>query len=152
MQISTTFQIKAFQPQHTCPRDPSSKLVDSTYLANEYLDDLRDNPKWDVLAMQKKFQRELGVTVSLHACYRAKRKAKQIIEGNQVEQYRCLFDYAETIRKTNPGSMLKIKSESVPKELYDVGVYGVERSMEGSSIPASIHVFEHLYVRFGAQK
>ena len=119
-------------------------------MANKYLDDLRDNPKWDVLAMQKKFQRELGVTVSLHACYRAKRKAKQIIEGNQVEQYRHLFDYAETIRKTNLGSMVKIKCESVPKELYDVGVYGVERSREGSSIPASIHVFEHLYVRFGA--
>ena len=55
MQMSTTFQIKAFQPQHTYPRDSSSKLVDSTYLANKYLDDLRDNPKWDVLAIQKKF-------------------------------------------------------------------------------------------------
>ena len=47
--------------------------------------------------MQKKIQREVGAEVTISKCYRAKRRAKKIIEGDVKEQHRRLWDYAETI-------------------------------------------------------
>ena len=49
------------------------------------MEDFRENPNWDVKAMQKKMQREVGVEVTISKCYRAKRRAKKIIEGDVKE-------------------------------------------------------------------
>ena len=52
------------------------------------MEDFRENPNWDVKAMQKKMQREVETKVTISKCYRAKRRAKKIIEGDVKEQYR----------------------------------------------------------------
>ncbi|CAH9064214.1 unnamed protein product [Cuscuta epithymum] len=70
------FQIKTFKPKHECSFSNRNSLVTSTYLSEKYLDELRENPNWDVGAMQKIIQRQLRVHVSLAMCYRARVKAK----------------------------------------------------------------------------
>ena len=77
---------------------------------------------------------------------------KKLIKGNHLQQYKRLYGYAETIRKTNHGSMVKIKCDMVRKDLYESRVYGVEVVGDGGSIPPTIAMFEHMYVRFVAQK
>ncbi|XP_021658767.2 uncharacterized protein LOC110648739 [Hevea brasiliensis] len=145
---STTFQIKTFNPKHSCPRDFHNNLVDSTYISQKFIEDLRDNPTWVVNAMQKKIQRDLGVEVSLQRCYRARRKTKKVIEGDVKEQYRRLHDYATTIMKFNPGSCMKIKTF-----LADSPIIQNEQNEEIlTPIPKQICVFEYMYVRFAAQK
>ena len=88
--------------------------------------------------MQKKIQREVGAKVTISKCYRA----KKIIEGDVKEQYRRLWDYAETIRVTNPGSCIKLETELWPVE----GNEGIQ------SLPKEIAVFSSMYVRFSTQK
>lgn len=50
--------------------------------------------------MQKKIQRQLGHEISLSKCYRAKRRAKNLIFGDVVDQYKRLGGYVEN-NKTN---------------------------------------------------
>ena len=60
--------------------------------------------------MQKKIQRDLGHEITISKCYRAKWRAKQLIYGDVIEQYRRLDDYAETVRVTNPGSWVTLET------------------------------------------
>ena len=94
-------------------------------------------------------QREVRAEVKILKCYRAKRRAKKIIEGDVKVQYRRLWDYAETIRVTNLGSCIKLETELRPVE----GIQLNEKDNEGiQSLPKEISVFSSMYVRFAAQK
>ena len=42
--------------------------------------------------------------LSKNQVYRAKRKAREMIKGDEKLQYAALWDYAAMIRKTNAGS------------------------------------------------
>lgn len=100
-------------------------LVNSKYIASKYLDDLRDNPKWEVPAMINKIKRDLGAEIYNSKCYRAKAITSDSVQGEVNAQYHRLWDYGQTIMKTNPGSMVKLKTdlqrfherESVPREI-----------------------------------
>ncbi|CAH9071397.1 unnamed protein product [Cuscuta epithymum] len=141
------FEIKTFRPKHDCPFTNRNCLISSTYLSEKYLDELRDNPDWDVNAMQKTIQRQLRAEVSLAMCYRARVKAKAKITGDIKEQYRRLRDYAETVIKFNPGSVVKIKTElrEVEEEVGG-GEEGVHR------VPRELPMLQYMYMRFTAQK
>ncbi|KAF2302688.1 hypothetical protein GH714_000901 [Hevea brasiliensis] len=86
-----TLQIKTFKPVHNCPREAYNHIVSSKYLAFKYLEEFRENPNWDVRAMQRKIQRELGIEISISKCYRAKNKAKAINDRDVREQFRSLL-------------------------------------------------------------
>ena len=45
---------------------------------------------------------------------RAKRKALEIIEGSHAKSYAKLSSYTMELRNTNPGSLLKIKTDIIP--------------------------------------
>ncbi|KAK4404424.1 hypothetical protein Sango_0811000 [Sesamum angolense] len=49
---------------------------------------------------------EFREAVHSHACYRAKNLALKEIEGSAEEQYTKLWDYAEELRRSNPGSTI----------------------------------------------
>ena len=94
-------------------------------------------------------QREVRAEVTISKCYRAKRRAKKIIEGDVKEQYRRLWHYVETIRVTNPRSCIKVETELRTIE----GIQLDEEDNEGiQSLPKEIFVFNSMYVRFTAQK
>ena len=61
--------------------------------------------------MKKKFERELAHVVSIAQCYRAQRLAKKLIVADMKEQCKRLYDYAATIQKLMPGSIVKLKIE-----------------------------------------
>ena len=48
--------------------------------------------------------------------YRAKRKAGLLIERSLASQYAKLWDYAEELRKSNPGSTVVVDTEKVSAE------------------------------------
>ncbi|KAI8568205.1 hypothetical protein RHMOL_Rhmol02G0179700 [Rhododendron molle] len=72
------------QPQ---AKDWYSDGGDSNEFLNNYLDKLRDDPWMKVDAFQKQIRRELTVDVSKSQLYRAKNKAKEMIEGDHSVQY-----------------------------------------------------------------
>ncbi|WCJ20294.1 hypothetical protein M5689_002536 [Euphorbia peplus] len=134
-----TLQIKTFKPQHTCPREYDNKLVTVQYLAQKYLEDIRDDTEWKVMSMQKKIKRELGYELPIAKCYRTRNAGIDIISGEIRKQYKRLYDYAQTIRVTNPGSTVKFKTELT-----------LDTNM--GRVPRELVVFQHMYVRFTAQR
>ncbi|KAI3447350.1 hypothetical protein Pfo_004015 [Paulownia fortunei] len=86
MNDECTFQIREYNPKHLCPPTFHVKNVKTNWLSEKY-------------------------HVSKQQAYRAKRKALSMIEGNPDIQYSKLWDYAEELRKTNPGSTIILGTE-----------------------------------------
>lgn len=131
MQQERTFQLKSIHPKHYCLRTYNNHLVNSKYIAEKYVDKLRDDPYKKVDCFQKEIRRDLVVDVSKWQLYRAKRKARQVIDGDMTEQYNTLRDYLETVMKHNPNCCLQLT---------------VDRP--GPDLPP---VFSRLYVRYNGQ-
>ncbi|KAI8568527.1 hypothetical protein RHMOL_Rhmol02G0207700 [Rhododendron molle] len=108
MQQERTFQVKSLHPKHNCLRTYSNHLVNSKYIAEKYIDKLRDDPYKKVDCFKKEIRRDLVVDVSKWQLYRAKRKAREVIDGDMIEQYNTLRDYLETVMKHNPNCCLKL--------------------------------------------
>lgn len=131
MQQERTFQLKSIHPKHYCLRTYNNHLVNSKYIAEKYVDKLRDDPYKKVDCFQKEIRRDLVVDVSKWQLYRAKRKARQVIDGDMTEQYNTLRDYLETVMKHNPNCCLQLTVDK-----------------PGPDLPP---VFSRLYVRYNAQ-
>ena len=104
-----TFQIRSYIPEHTCGHQHINNKVTALYLAEKYVEDWRENPNWDLRAFKKRVNRELGCEVKYSKCYMAKRIAKKMIVGDASEEYSRVWDYAEAIRRFNPGSTAIVK-------------------------------------------
>lgn len=143
MQNESIFQIKSLKPFHSCGRTYDNHLVTSKYLSQKYIERLRNSPNMEI-AMQKDIHRELMVDVSKSQVYRAKRKAKETIEGDLRKQYARLWDYYETVKQHNPNSCLVIKLGRPIVEEDDEEVERPNRQLTP--------VFKRLYIRLDAQK
>ncbi|KAL2249690.1 UNVERIFIED_CONTAM: hypothetical protein Sindi_2442700 [Sesamum indicum] len=99
-----TFQIRDYNPKHKCAKTFNLKNVKSSWLCDKYLDKFKSDPKrLDVISPKIK-------------AYRAKRKALEKLEGSPEYQYTRLWDYADEIRRTNPGSTVIVGTEDVGGE------------------------------------
>ncbi|XP_058224864.1 uncharacterized protein LOC131334019 isoform X1 [Rhododendron vialii] len=133
MQGLDSFQVRTYIYTHNCKRIFHNRQVTSTWLSNKYVETLRSNPSWQVKCMKDQVQKDHKVGVSRSQLYRAKSKAKEMIEGSHVEQYAKLPDYCEELRRTNPGSTVIMKTIEDEE--------GGEKSR-----------FERLYIALGACK
>jgi hypothetical protein len=75
------------------------------------MDKFRAQPNMTVKAIVEEVNDRWGVDVKEHRLYRARRLAKEKIRGKVNEQYNKLWDYFETIRRTNVGSCVMMKIE-----------------------------------------
>ncbi|KAH7861114.1 hypothetical protein Vadar_021796 [Vaccinium darrowii] len=98
MQYEKTFQVKSITPKHDYHRAYNNHLVTFSYIANKYINKLRVDPYVKVDSFKKEIRRELTVDVSKWQLYRAKKKAREVIDKDMVEQYNRLVDYLETVR------------------------------------------------------
>ncbi|KAG8372697.1 hypothetical protein BUALT_Bualt12G0093500 [Buddleja alternifolia] len=80
------------------PKVPVFSLVDS------------EEPKFELGLNVKGFKddviQKIRVHVSRNQAYRAKWNALKSIEGNSIDQHSKLWDYAEELRRSNPGSTI----------------------------------------------
>lgn len=61
--------------------------------------------------MQVLLHQKYGIEASRIQLYRAKRKGLEVIEGNHSDSYPLLTTYASEVRKSNPGSLVKIQCD-----------------------------------------
>ncbi|XP_011082265.1 uncharacterized protein LOC105165089 [Sesamum indicum] len=99
-----TFQIRDYNPKHKCAKTFNLKNVKSSWLCDKYLDKFKSGPKRAVKGFRVDAINEIRCHISKHQAYRAKRKALKKFEGGPEYQYTRLWDYADEIRRTNPGS------------------------------------------------
>lgn len=117
MQYEKTFQVKSITPKHDYHRTYNNHLVTSLYIANKYINKLRDDPFVKVDSFKKEIRRELTVDVSKWQLYRAKKKNREVNDKDMVEQYNRLVDYLETVRVHNPHCCLKVAIDRPSLEL-----------------------------------
>lgn len=104
-----TWQIRSIRPNHICGHQTINPKCTSQYLAERYLEDLRDDPTWKLSSFQKRAKRECRCEVGYYKVYYAKKIALKMIFGDADLEYEKVWDYAATIRKYNPGSSAIVK-------------------------------------------
>lgn len=83
------------------------------FLARKYLDSIRDDEKMTLKTFARKVTREYSMCPSRIKLQRARRIALGIIYGDELAQYLKLWDYAQELRFTNPGSCLFLSVEEI---------------------------------------
>ncbi|CAI9273729.1 unnamed protein product [Lactuca saligna] len=127
-----TFQIKSMVETHLCARNYNfGHLVSCNWLAKHYIKDIIRKPKMTLPEMMEDVLTKYSVKVSKGQCHRARVRAREMIEGKLEEHYAKIWDYANEILRSNPGSTCK------------VGV---------SVNPDGVNYFERFYVCFKALK
>ncbi|XP_011083912.1 uncharacterized protein LOC105166301 [Sesamum indicum] len=111
-----TFQIRDYNPKHKCAKTFNLKNVKSSWLCDKYLDKFKSDPKRSVKGFRVDAINEIRCHISKDQAYRAKRKALKKLEGSPEYQYTRLWDYADEIRRTNPGSTVIVGTEDVGRE------------------------------------
>uniref|UniRef100_A0A2N9J841 CCHC-type domain-containing protein n=1 Tax=Fagus sylvatica TaxID=28930 RepID=A0A2N9J841_FAGSY len=84
-----TWQLKLMKDEHNCGTQLKNKHASYKWLGKHLVEDVKNDPK----------------------TYRAKRVAKQLIDGSCKEQYAQLGDYSEELIRSNPGSNSIIHTE-----------------------------------------
>ncbi|PKI50818.1 hypothetical protein CRG98_028813 [Punica granatum] len=126
------YQMKTFNPNHTCSRKLKNKLADRNWIANKLVEMLSLCPNMTGGDAFKQIGKTFQIQVNEMKIYRALKIAKQMVEGSEKEQFAKLWDYCEELRKTNPSSTFQL---------------GVVRT--DLSFPP---VFDRLYIGFDATK
>ncbi|XP_048138643.1 uncharacterized protein LOC115734876 isoform X2 [Rhodamnia argentea] len=108
---SGSFHVKTYHEEHTCSISFNNKRVTSSWLAKHYLGPIRAMPTMKTAAFGELIKDQLGLNVSMNQCTKAKLLAFEVLMGNYKNEYAKLWDYAEELRATNPGSMVTLKVE-----------------------------------------
>jgi hypothetical protein len=74
-----SFQIRLFQPKHTCIRRHRNSIVKSTWIANKLIDKFRAQTNKPIKAIFGEVKDKWGVDVNKGQLYRARRIAKDKI-------------------------------------------------------------------------
>ncbi|XP_068340307.1 uncharacterized protein [Pyrus communis] len=104
-----SIQINTILDYHTCGRTWANKNMTASLLTDLYLDWIKLNPTWPVKSFLFTMESQWNHGCRKMKAYRALNKAFKIIEGKYAEQYTKLWDFAEEVKMTNPGSIVKFK-------------------------------------------
>ena len=80
-------------------------------MAKKYLDDFNKNLDYAISGVRHRVMQDVFVDLSINQVYRAKRKAREFILGDERLQYGKLRDYGEMKRVTNVGSKVILQTE-----------------------------------------
>ena len=75
------------------------------------MQDFNKNPNWTINGVQHHVRSKIKVDISVSQVYRSKRKAIDLITGNEQLQYGKLRDYAEMIRLNDMRSRVILQTK-----------------------------------------
>jgi hypothetical protein len=111
MATEASFEIRSLRPKHSCTRVYKSSIVNSRWIADKLYDKFKVQPDMPLRVIQDEVKRKWNVEVSRSQMYRGRKKAEKKIYSGLGEQCGRLWDYYETLRRTNPGSCVMMKVE-----------------------------------------
>ncbi|XP_057418799.1 uncharacterized protein LOC130713008 [Lotus japonicus] len=115
------FQIVTFKDEHTCYLSNRNRQARPSFLAKKFVHLLRHTPHMKLKALAEEARHRWSVRLSRYQVSRARVKAIAMIEGATLEQYKHLRSYGEELRRSDPGTIVKIKT------MVDAGVVVFER-------------------------
>ena len=109
MKQERSIQIKGLNEKHTCIREfKHGTLINPDWLAKQFLKELSARPRMKGRQIAEDVKKKFLCEVSIGQCFRAKRKALENINGKLIEHYERVWDYANEILRSNPGSTAKV--------------------------------------------
>ena len=110
-----TFQVKGLNPHHNCSRVfKFGSIVSPEWIGRHYVTEIANKPKLKLKDMISDIKRKYRCVVSIGQVRRAKLWAKELIEGKLTEHYGRVWDYADELLRSNPGSTCKVGVTSNP--------------------------------------
>jgi hypothetical protein len=98
------FMIKRFNAEHTCSGKWTVYAFTTKFIAEKFMENFRADQDMSLRNLSRIVQKGWNMTVGRSKLQRARRLAMQSIYGDEEEQYKMLWDYANEIRRSNPGS------------------------------------------------
>jgi hypothetical protein len=96
--------------KHDCERVWEVKELTAPMIAEEYLDEIRDNKNLSLKSFAKKVQKQCNMRPNRFKLARAKLACLKKIRGDEIVQYGQLWDYPQELRTQNPGSKFILKT------------------------------------------
>ncbi|KAM0913552.1 hypothetical protein ACQ4PT_012082 [Festuca glaucescens] len=98
------FMVKKYIKKHSCSNTFKVHAFSSRFLANKYMETFRADQDMSTKNFSRIVQKDWNMTPSRPKLQRARRLAMKMIYGDEEGQYKLLWDYANEIRRSNPGS------------------------------------------------
>ncbi|KAM0917767.1 hypothetical protein ACQ4PT_009211 [Festuca glaucescens] len=114
------FQVKRYTAKHTCSKVWQLNAFTSNFLAEKYVEQFRADEGMSMKNFTRIIQKEWNMKPSRSKLWRARRLAMTEIYGDEIGQYKMLWDYANEVRTSNPGSTfyLALDEQSRFKKCY----------------------------------
>ncbi|KAI3525338.1 hypothetical protein L1887_04054 [Cichorium endivia] len=118
MSNEKSFQVKSLVDEHKCARNfKSASLVNYKWIAKKFATKIRQDPRMKPVKLQAAVLKKYKCQVSMSLCIRAKAFAVSEYEQGARQHYGKLWEYAEEIKRSNPGSTVKMNVEVNPDGL-----------------------------------
>lgn len=108
---NNTFVINSYNGHHTCSKKWTTRLCNSSLVAEWYVNDFANNPDISVSHLMFRVQNEKKVKISKTQAWKARKKALEKVRGKVADQFHRLHDYVAECLRANPGSTFVIKTE-----------------------------------------
>ncbi|CAI9266213.1 unnamed protein product [Lactuca saligna] len=115
MSSEKSFQIKSLNDMHNCARVfKFGSIVTYKWIAKHFMNHILQKPKMSIRKLKAKVSKKFNLIASVGQCRNARKYAFQEIEGTLKEHYAKTWSYGEEIRRTNPGSTVKMDVDVMP--------------------------------------
>ena len=109
MPDGVTYKVKSYNPLHTCLRNSKDNSeATSGWIAEKLERELRRNPEMSLEHMADDLRDIYHIECCNTRLYRARKKARERLEGDYVTSYNKLPAYAVMLREWNPGTLVKL--------------------------------------------
>nr|KAJ0190407.1 hypothetical protein LSAT_V11C800391310 [Lactuca sativa] len=115
MSSEKSFQIKSLNDMHSCARVfKFGSIVTYKWIAKHFMNHILQKPKMSIRKLKAKVSKKFNLIASVGQYRNARKYAFQEIEGTLKEHYAKTWSYGEEIRRTNPGSTVKMDVDVMP--------------------------------------
>jgi hypothetical protein len=99
-----TFCLRKLNLQHTCATSGERCKVTGKWVAKVCERNMRMDTRTSIETVMDTAKEKYGVEVGKVMAYRARKRALEVVLGDQVKQYKRIRDYLQAVIDTNPGS------------------------------------------------
>nr|KAJ0197067.1 hypothetical protein LSAT_V11C700376280 [Lactuca sativa] len=104
-----SIQIKTLEATHVCGwKFKLGSMVTLEWIGRHYITKIAKKPKVKLKEMITDIRQRFRCVVSISQCHRAKKGAKELIEGKLTEHYAMIWHYAQDLLRSNLCSTSKV--------------------------------------------